>query len=447
MRFFVFLNQPKDVLLHFVHISCSFIKFFFSGILIHYRFKKELSFSMKILSSGNFNLYNVQYSNSVPKMALNRTNLCDTVSFRGEKQFKYANSWYLKNETILEQDEFSTTIEDREAKTGILDKFLKKTHPKKIYDLPLRLREDLAGHGIDTVVLHTPQDLLDKTGLSDEQFMKEINKINALIALVYPRYDSFEDKTKQNFKMQMGNSVANVTRLTQGMSGIIYKIEVEGCKPLALKHYLNPKSVNLSEGAFPEIAMAKKMNEANVSDIPLLYCANPYEGWMLSEFIDKDYKTRKGGISVADYAKNNNLVFRDANSGMTVSGKDGLILVDFGYISSASSHTHMSGFDKTVAGDNRKRANSDEYINSKTASLLGKTENVNLYASPDSRKEFINEHKNDPEFKLFNDILAGTRFALASEEMPEKLKKSLQENFEKAGFIGDAVELVKSCNQ
>ncbi len=457
MQFFIPFNHLKSVLLHFVHIFFVFIKIFFLGILIYYCSIVALEgiFYMRIsplnlssnLQINNVNVQNVQNSNHVYNMALKGADFSDTVSFKGEKQFKYTDSWYLKGQEILDQDGFTTTVEDKQAKVGMFDKLLKKTHPKKIYDLPLRLREDLTSKGTDTVILRGPNDVLNETGLSNEEFIKDINKINTMISLVYPRYDSFEDETKQSFEMKMGNSTANVTRLRQGLSGIVYKIEVEGCRPLALKHYLHPQKVNQAEGPFPEIAIAKKMNEDNVSNIPLLYCANPYEGWMLSEFVDKDYEARKDGVSILDYASANELIFGDRNTGNTVRGKDGRIFVDFGYIEPAFSNGCTLGFEKVVCEDVVSRANSKDDKDKKYTSTLGHCADVSLYGNGETRKALVQKYADNPEFKLFCDALQGTRYALAGKDMPKDLEASLQESFEKSGFVGDAVELVQSCKQ
>lgn len=402
---------------------------------------------MNINAINSYNVQNIQAANPSINKSLYNTNPVDTISFNGNTQFQHADSWYLKDETILAQDAFSTTIEDKTVKRSLFDMILKKSYPKKIYDLPLRFREELQSQQTDMVVLNAPSDVLAATGLTNEEFVKAIDKVNALIALVHPRYDLFEDKTKQDFQVQIGNSVANVARQKQGLSGVIYKIEIEGCKPLALKHYINPAKINLKEGAFPEIAIAKKMNEDNVSDIPLLYCANPYDGWMLSEFIDDDYVKREGGISFVDYMIKNNLALDDENSGLTVSSKTDMIFVDFGYIASNASHTYISGFDTVVFDDIRQKANSNDYIHSKQSSLLGVIENVSLYGDLDAKRALLNAYRDKPELKLFGTMLKALNCVHSNQEIPEKIKTDLQEAYEKSGFIGDAAELAKSCNQ
>ena len=182
------------------------------------------------------------------------TKIYDTVSFLGNtQQFKYEDSWYLKDQNVLEQDGFTTTIEDKTVKRSLVDKLSGKIYTKKLYDIALRLREDLVSKNTETVIQNAPHDILDAAELTNEEFVKEINKINAMIALVYPRYDAFEDKTQQSFKMHLGKTEANIKRLAQGLSGVVYTIEVPGCKPLALKHYFNSQRINLSEGPFHEI--------------------------------------------------------------------------------------------------------------------------------------------------------------------------------------------------
>ena len=377
------------------------------------------------------------------------TKIYDTVSFLGNtQQFKYEDSWYLKDQNVLEQDGFTTTIEDKTVKRSLVDKLSGKIYTKKLYDIALRLREDLVSKNTETVIQNAPHDILDAAELTNEEFVKEINKINAMIALVYPRYDAFEDKTQQSFKMHLGKTEANIKRLAQGLSGVVYTIEVPGCKPLALKHYFNSQRINLSEGPFHEISLAKKMNEDNVLNIPLLYCANPYEGWMLSEFVDKNYETRKDGISVADYVKKHNLVLSDGNSGSFVKGKDRYVFVDFGYIKPSAYDTGLTNFKKAVMEDNISRANSKDYLNSpQNVSTLGVAEKVYMYGNDETKKYFVQRYGNDPEFRLFEDTADATGRVLSNKKIPHSLKLRLQENFEKAGFIGDAMELVKSCDQ
>ena len=373
----------------------------------------------------------------------------DTVSFSNSTTslFLYPYSWYLKNEKIIAQDDFSTTIEDRSVRRSLKDIIKGKKYQKKIYDLPLRLREELSETNKEIVNQNTPVDILDKTGQSESEFIKDIEKINSFIALVYPRYDRNEDETRQEFKIEIGNSIATVTRIRQGMSGIIYKIAIDGCKPLCLKHFTNINDINMQEGAFPEIAIAKKLNEDNVKDIPLLYYANPYNGWMLSEYITSDYESRKDGIPFAKYMEDNNLVCNDVNDGMKVAGKDSLIYVDFGYISSKNSEKDLNDFNSIVVNDKRNRVNSKDYISDENISLITKAQNLSLYGSEEFYSDFIDQYYTTQELQFIGDIGTLINKVLSGRRIPVYTHKQMQREYEKLGFSGDIIQLINSCNQ
>lgn len=372
----------------------------------------------------------------------------DSVSFTGNKagDFSYKNAEYLKNKNIVAQDDFTTTIVDTGVKKSFLDKVTGKVHTKKIYDLPLRLREDLISQNTDVVVQNEPADVLKATNLSCEEFIKEIDKINSLLYIVAPKYDLFEEQTKQEFQMKLGDKIATIKRITQGLSGCIYKIEVPECKPLALKHYLNPQNINGTEGAFAEIAFARQVNKDKVSDVPLLYCANPYNGWMLSDFVDENYKKRSSGMDFVEYIGKNKLVCRDINSGMAVKGANSPIFVDFGYIKPADSSTLK--YDNAVLADNSERINSKQYINSADVSGLTKVENISLYGNADTLEAANNVIMKDSQMQFFFEANnAINNYVLNEREIPADLQTLLQEHYEAMGGIGDACELIKSCNQ
>ncbi|MBQ9246428.1 hypothetical protein IJ182_09200 [bacterium] len=372
----------------------------------------------------------------------------DTVSFsKSFSPFLYGYSWYLNKENIVTQDDFSTTVVDKERKRKLKDIFNGKTYTKKIYDLPLRLREELSETNKDTVVSNIPNDVMIASGLSNNDFIKSIDKINSFINIIYPRYDKDEDRTQQKFKMKLGNTVATVTRITQGLSGIIYKIEIPNCKPLCLKHFINIFDTNLSEGAFPEISLAKKMNEDNVKDIPLLYCANPYNGWMLSEFITSDYKSRKDGISFNNYLKRNNLVCNDVNEGMTVGGKDANIYVDFGYIYSKESDRDTKGFHTKVNEDRKNNANRFSQQSIEKTSIMSSAENIFLYGDDKVQDSMIKEYHSNPEFHFLSEVTEAVENILSGKRISSSLAMRLQKHFEEIGFIGDALDIISTCKQ
>ena len=375
----------------------------------------------------------------------------DTVSFSGSKKsvnqsFKYADSWYLKDEEIVNQDDFTTTIIDKTHKRSLMDRIRNKKYTRKIYDLPLRLREDLKRNNTDTIIQNVPADLLKETGLTNRELIKEIDKINSLIMLVAPRYDTFEEKTKQEFNIKLGSKIANVKRLSQGLSGSLYEIKVPDCKPLALKHYLNPMNINSQEGAFPEIALAKKMNEDKVCNIPLLYYANPYNGWMLSDFVDKNYEKRQNGISFIDYLEKNKLIPKDINSGILVKGKDNTpIFVDYGYIMPFGASAN--DYQNVIYSDNTEKVNNNKYLDNDDVSDLTKFATISMYGDENTIKRTITKAKTTPELQFFIDASTAVRMTLKEKEIPEDIACRLKENYEKSGFIGDVIELIKSCDQ
>ena len=406
-----------------------------------------------IINAVNSNICNYPVRNFSPKKISGNFNLtsADTVSFSGSLKspnpsFKYADSWYLKDEEIVAQDDFTTTIIDKTHKRSLMDRIKNKKYTTTIYDLPLRLREDLKKNNTDTVIQNEPSDLLKETGLTNKELIKEIDKISSLIMLVAPKYDTFEDKTKQEFKVKLGNKIANVERLSQGLSGIIYVIKVPDCKPLALKHYLSPMNIHSDEGAFPETALAKKMNEDKVCDIPLLYYANPYNGWMLLDFIDKNYEKRQNGISFIDYLEKNNLNPKDINSGILVKGKDNnSIFVDYGYIAPYGSTGE--NYHDVIYSDNAEKVNNEKYLDSDDVSGLTKLATVQMFGNENTIEKIRTKVKTNPELQFSLDTCKAVVMALRKKEIPAELAKRLQENYEKSGFIGDAIELIKSCDQ
>ena len=355
---------------------------------------------------------------------------------------------YLKDEKVISQNGFTTTIEDKTAKKTLWDKITGKTPTKKIYDLPIRFQESLRAQNSERVVTNVPTEILNQTGLSQKEFEREIEKINTLINIVKPAYDLFEDKTQQSFQVKIGEQVAEVNRLTQGLSGVVYKIEIPGCKPLALKSYLNPLNINLSEGAFPEIALAQKLNKDGVPNIPKMYMANPYNGWMLSDFVDKNYTTSKTQENLSDYIAKNQLVFRDQNSGMFVDGKNARYLVDYGYISQKDSDNGylIPYFKHSVLESKYKKCNDlNEYKSEHIG--LEQLHAIRNFAEPQT-VQYINEKYADtPEYNFYLSLSYARELVLNDKEIPQELAQELQKNYEQLGFIGDAIDLVKSCNQ
>lgn len=371
----------------------------------------------------------------------------DIVSFSSKSpSIQNTDVWYLKDKQVVEQDVFSTTVIDELHPRSILDKLTGKQYYSKIYDLPLKLREDLKNQKTDTVIQNIPHDILTSTGLTNEELIKEVDKINSLLHLVAPKFELFEEKTKQEFQMKLGNKTATLMRIAQGLSGCIYKIDVPGCKPLALKHYLDPQNINCSEGAFPEIAFARQVNKDGVSNVPLLYSANPYNGWMLSDFVDSNYSKRENGLDFADYVEKNNLFCQDINSGMAIMGKNGPIFVDFGYIYSTNSTTKK--YQDVIFSDNEERINSTNYIEDSNVSDLTKIENFAMYGNENTLKIVNKEVCNKPEMLFFFDANSAiNNYVLRNLEIPKELQSTLQESYEAMGGIGDVCELLKSCNQ
>ena len=372
---------------------------------------------------------------------------CDSVSFSAKSNFKYQDAWYLKGKTIVEQDEYTTTVIDKPEKSGLL-KRLKGTQPtRKIYDLPLRLRENLYKRRQDTFIEFLPPDVLSETGLRMDAFVREIDKVNTLISLVRPKYDIDENKTKQKFEMKMGDSIAQIERIKEGMSGTIYKIQIPKCRPLCLKHFINSDSANTQEGPFPEIAMATKLNKKFVQDVPIMFCANPYNGWMLSEYISPDYSSSVKGIKFDDFMKKNNLDCNDVNTGTIVHSNNGDIFVDFGYIAPSGSDRYTEGFDKVVLADKKEMVNSAGYVNFSKRSVLSLADNMFNYAEPKLKKMFFYELSRNPETKFYLAARRAVDNVLKNEPIEQSDKETLQKNYEELGFIGSAVKLIESCNQ
>ncbi len=357
------------------------------------------------------------------------------------------SSWYLRDEHIIEQNDFTTTVERVKIGKGFLGLKKKIKIPVELYDLPIRLAEDIKQNGDSLIKMNEPKDILQETGLTNDEFLREIEKINAIIMLTHPRYDLYPDETYHEFEMQLGKSSARIKRITQGLSGVVYRITVPNCKSLALKHYLNPLDINLSEGAFPEIALAKKFNEDNVQDIPRLFAANPYNGWMLNEFIGRGYKMREDGISLAEYCEKNNLHCSDINSGMSVHCYDGEIFVDFGYIAPHRSSKELCNeFQKRTLQDRCEYYNKYAYLNNKNKSTLEKTINTALFGSEDTQAKFYKKHKKSPEFKFYQRVVRATDYVEVI-DLPKDIKEDLQSLYEQIGGIGSAAKLIESCKQ
>ena len=363
----------------------------------------------------------------------------DKVSFSGieKPKYEYADAWYLKDEEIVSQDKFSTTIINKKIKRSLFDIIRNKKYTAKIYDLHLRLREELLKNNTDTVVQNEPTDILKATGLNNEELIKEIDKINSVLDLC-PQISNYDE----NFKIKLGNKIASIEKINNGMSGVIYKIRVPNCKPLALKKYFLHSGGKGAEGPFPEIAIARQMNKDKVNDIPLLYCANPYNKWMLSDFVDKNYNARKGGISFINYIKENNLWLDDINTGMAVKGNNGNICVDFGYI-------HPVGccyinYEKIENSDNKNRINNKNYIESEKISGLTKYRNAISYGSNETIEKVKSESKENHEMQLYRDVykaLVGENEEGGEMKVDKETAERIQKNFEKSGFIGDALKI------
>ncbi len=356
--------------------------------------------------------------------------------FECQHKDNYQHLPYLENKEIVSQDEFSTTIIDRDHQTSFIDKLTKKKYTKTIYDLPLRLHYELQKQKSEVVKQNQPNDVLLATGLDEKSFIDNIDKINALIKLIHPQYDLFEDKTKQIFDFNIGNTTAHITRITQGLTGIIYKIEVPNCKPLALKYYLNPYNLNSSEGAFPEIAMAHKLNDAKVTNIPKLYYGNPYNGWMLSEYVDENTKLQDGDTTFTEYIKENKLLCGDINSGMAIKSLNGLFFVDYGYICSDNSIPCNTELDTEI---NQYRL--DKYNNPINQELtLSDIENISIYGT-------LYPQKNNLNFNLFNATALALQYVMQNQDIPDELACKLEEIYKEFGVESNVIDLIKSANQ
>lgn len=390
------------------------------------------------------NFQHVNYSNN--KISFNGIKKTyGALNTPGEKDvFEYQkNNYYrlpyLKNEEIVQQDEFSTTIIDKYHPKSIIDKLTKKKYVETIYDLPLRLHDELQKQKTDTVKQSQPNDVLLATGLDEQSFINNVDKINALIAMIHPKYDLFEAQTSQVFDFNIGNATAHITRITQGLTGVIYKIEIPNCKPLALKHYLNPYDQNSSEGPFPEIAMAHKLNEAKVTNIPKLYYANPYNGWMLSEYVDENTELKDGNITFEEYINKNNLDCKDINSGMAIKNSNGLFFVDYGYIYPNNSKSCSAELNSEV---NQYKIN--KYNNPACQELtLSDIENINVY-----RISYVKYSAFNPlDLDFFNKTCQALRYVMQNKDIPEELSADLEKIYKEFGVKSNAIDLLKSANQ
>lgn len=369
-------------------------------------------------------------------------------SFEPSEKIQYDSQFspYLKDKTVLSKNEFTVTVEDTDIKRSLSDKIKKRMHTKKIYDFPFRLRQELIQKGNYVLTVNEPKDILKTTGLTNEEFCKEIDKINTLISLIYPRFNLLQEYTQQEFTMKAGNSAITASIVKQGGSGVVYKITVPGCKPLALKYFKPKKNPDPTEGAFPEIAMARKMNVDNVSDIPVLYSADPYNGWMLSDFVDKDYKVRNG-ISFADYIEKNQLVLDDINTGMAVVTNDNKkIFVDFGYISPSGSEP-IKGLNNITSDDTQQTINSPDYLTTLKKSVFTTSKQIYSHGNNKSLLDFLKLYQNNPEYKLYDTMSKAVALKLGYREIPRDLAKEIQKNYEESGFIGDALTPTESCFQ
>ena len=294
----------------------------------------------------------------------------------------------------------------------------------------------------DIVTQNQPNDVLLATGLDENSFIENIDKINALIALIHPKYDLFEDQTKQVFDFNIGNTTAHITRIAQGLTGVIYKIEIPNCRPLALKYYLNPYEPNSSEGAFPEIAMAHKLNDAKVTNIPKLYYANPYNGWMLSEYIDENTELQDGNITFEEYIDKNNLVCRDINSGMAIKNSNGLFFVDFGYIRSNNSMPCDAELNAEV---NQYKINKYNKVDKELT--LSNIENLSIYGNPNVKYATFNSQQNNLNFKLYTTTLQALKYVMQKQDIPDKLSAKLEEIYKEFGVESNVIDLIQSANQ
>ena len=419
-------------------------------VVIHNENTKIDNIKMRITTNYN-HLPHTKINNKNYQAIPNRSQRLssDTISFSSKKcDFKYSNAWYLKNKKILEQDDFSTTVFDKYQYCSFFDLLAGRKNHSQIYDLPLRLREDLKKQKTDTIIQNIPQDILDNTGLTNKELIKEIDKINTLIDIVAPEinWNNTKQKPKQKFQMKLGSKTATITRIAHGKSGCVYEIKLENCKPLALKHYHNSQKINESEGAFPELALAKKFNEDNVSDVPLLYYGNPYNGWMLSEFIDKNYTKRENGIGFLDYLNKNGLCCFDMNKGISVKGANEKIYVDFGYIRPKNSK--IIPCKDVIIQDITKRINTNKYASSKEVSDLTKAQNIFLYGDEVSTDFIETKSLTSPEIQFYNETNNTIKnYILSEKEIPKETQKRLQKLYKSIGGIGNACILIKSCKQ
>ena len=205
--------------------------------------------------------------------------------------------------------------------------------PDNYETLSLQLYRNIHKSGKNFASTGVIKELVQKTGLSEAQFAQEMDSLATMITLLKPTSLKFEEPHKI-FDIMIWEIKAKVSYIAKGMSGSVYKIEIPGAKPIALKKYHGDiHQIANSEGVYAEAAIQKKLYEDGGSDTAALICTNPDRGWILSEFIDSNYKMRTNGIKVKEYLEKNGLMFDDINGGMNIKDSAGNdILVEFGYI-------------------------------------------------------------------------------------------------------------------
>jgi len=313
------------------------------------------------------------------------------------------------------------------------------------------------------------------TGLSESQVATEFDNLASMIQLLKQPTIQLSDPYKF-LDMRLGSKKVNISFLSAGMSGTAYKVEIPGIKPMILKKYHGTEhSLKGFEGAYPEIAIQKKMYESGVRDSAAMIAANPKNGWVLSEFVGPNYKLRKGKCSFEEFVAKNKLDMQDRNGGMCVAAADGeRVLVDFGWIVPTSRRQNgVYGFKAEISElikEEQAMLNFDKLLhqyNTNPSLRFSIISRIEKYGDKDFCSKFYEATKNTPQMKLYTDYaeflaqkafvnsqkthslsrlnpFGGTSLAgnKTSNYTPSVTENSLQDTFRKCGFEGDINDFI-----
>ena len=365
----------------------------------------------------------------------------------------------LKYSLKLDSDVCVRTIPQKKS-VQIINEMTKSLNiePGSFETLPVELYRTIQNSGKNYINTKEIKEIIQKTGLSEAQFAKEMDNIASMLSVLKPTDLKYEQAGKI-FEIELGNKTAKVSFLAKGMSGSVYKIEMPNVKQFIMKKYHGTThKISRTEGAYAEAAIQKRLYDDGVSDTAALIAANPDNGWIVSEFIDSNYKMRTKGIKIKDYLEKNGLYFDDVNEGMYIKDANGnAILVDFGYIIPKK---HKYGSDVQFLTNRVNLRIEQEKAEMDLDSLVKMyKENPklrfqiiqNLQESTDSKhtkeffKAFYEQIKDTPQMRLCNDY---SEYMLAkctaNEEVittADKLQKAKQA-FADCGFKGDIEDFI-----